>query len=269
MINKQANERLAVAKGAAQIGGRILVEKFGTLQQDQIAFKDKGDYVTELDHRSEKAIIQHIREHYPHHSIYAEESGKAEGEKDYQWIIDPLDGTANYVQGIPLFSISIAFVEAGVIQLGVVYDPMREEMFWAEKGKGAFLNGKRIAVSTKKEMEYAMLGTGFPWRFKSCLDPYLESFKALFFLTTGIRRMGSAALDLAYTACGRFEGFWEMKLKPYDIAAGVLLVQEAGGIVSDVLGNSDYMVTGNIVGASALMHEQIVRVTQKYLCHIE
>ncbi|MBN2030436.1 inositol monophosphatase [bacterium] len=269
MINQKETELLETAKQATQIGGRILVEKFGTLQQNQIAFKDRGDYVTELDYRSEEAIIRHIKKHYSHHSIYAEESGKEEGEKYCQWIIDPLDGTANYVQGIPMFSISIAFVEDKEIKIGVVYDPLREEMFWAEKGKGAFLNGKRIAVSTKKEMEYGMLGTGFPWRLKPCLDAYLESFKELFLLTTGIRRMGSAALDLAYTACGRFDGFWEMKLKPYDIAAGVLLVQEAGGIVTDMRGGNEYMASGNIVGASLAMHEQIVHVTKKYLCHVE
>jgi myo-inositol-1(or 4)-monophosphatase len=235
----------------------------------KIALKGKGDYVTELDNRSEQAIIQHIKKNYPDHTIYAEESGRASGEMCCQWFIDPLDGTANYVQGIPLFSVSVAFLEEGEIKIGVVYDPHREEMFWAEKGKGAFLNETRIHVSKKKQSEYAMLGTGFPWRIKPCLDDYLASFRELFLLTSGIRRMGSAALDLAYTACGRFDGFWEMKLKPYDIAAGVLLVQEAGGIVTDFGGGEEYMTSGNIVGASPFIHPQIVSVTKKYLNQVK
>jgi myo-inositol-1(or 4)-monophosphatase len=256
---------LDTAKEAALIGGKILLSGYGQLKPSQVGIKAMGDYVTDLDNQSEEAIIQRIRKTFPEHVIQAEESGLTQDGCCYRWVIDPLDGTANYVQNIPIFAVSIACLADDTVEIGTVFDPRQEEMFWAVRNGGAYLNGKPIKVSERKEMAYSMLASGFPWRSKCDLDAYMASFKDLFLMSAGIRRMGSAALDLAYTSCGRFDGFWEMRLKPWDIAAGLLLVQEAGGRVSDFHGADQYFKTGNIVAGNPHIHKHILEVTQKYL----
>ena len=253
---------------AAKLGGQILTDGFGKLQKHQIGLKGRGDFITEMDHQSEKAILDYIRQHFPNHAIQAEESGEVEIPSDYKWIVDPLDGTANYVQGIPFFSVSIAVLKSGIPECGVVYIPMLHEMFTAQKNHGAWLNGEPIHLSDKTDMEQTILSTGFPWRSKEQLQPFLKAFEGIFSQSAGIRRMGSAAIDLAYTACGRFEGFWEMALKPWDIAAGVLMVEEVGGCVTDFNGGSTYLQSGNIVAGPPVIHEKMVAVTRQFLGHL-
>jgi myo-inositol-1(or 4)-monophosphatase len=259
---------IETAQKAALVGGEILKKEFGKLKKDQIDFKGKGDYVTELDIRSEQAIIKEIKKEFPDHVIYAEETGKENRTSKYQWYIDPLDGTANYVQSIPIFCVSIAIEKEKELIAGVVYNPLLKEMFWAQKDRSAFLNEEKIHVSSKKKMSNSILASGFPWRSRPYLDPYMASFKDIFIASAGVRRMGSAALDLAYTACGRFDGFWEMKLKPYDIAAGILIIKEAGGIVTDFNGGDDFMTSGNVVAGNPSIHKKLLDVTKKRLAFV-
>ncbi|HDQ45493.1 MAG TPA: inositol monophosphatase [bacterium] len=259
---------LKTALDAARTGGRILMDGFGKLSETQIGLKGSGDWITDADHASEEAVIGVIRSAFPDHAIHAEESGRQPSDTESEWIIDPLDGTANFVQGIPWFTVSVACLHRGRIHTGVVHDPVREETFWAQSGRGAFLNGKSIRVSAKTDLSTAILATGFPWRSKSFLADYLESFRTLFSRSAGARRMGSASLDLAYTASGRFDGFWEMRLKPWDIAAGILLVKEAGGVVTDFQGGAGFMETGHVVAGPPSIHEKLVEVTHKTLGNI-
>ena len=259
---------LAVAKEAARMGGEILLKAFGKIEKDQIGLKGKGDYVTELDHRSEEAILGRIREDFPDHIMHAEESGLDCRDSEYRWLIDPLDGTANYVQGIPVYAVSIAVMKGKKVIVGVVYHPDQGELFWATRGGGAFLNGQPICVSSKVEMSTAMLASGFPWRSKQYLDSYMESFKRLLSEAAGVRRMGAAAVDLAYTACGRFDGFWEMKLSPWDIAAGILLIEEAGGVVTDFVGGKDFLSSGNVVAGAPAIHAGMLIPAREWLSNI-
>ncbi len=258
-------ELLETAREAALIGGEILNRGFRQLKKDQIKLKGAGDFVTELDHRSEEAVIGRIRKSYPEHVIQAEESGIGEGESRYRWFIDPLDGTTNYVHGVPFYSVSIAAARDGEMTVGVVFDPAHKEMFWAVKDGGAYLNGSQIRVSRKESLGDGFLASGFPWRSKQYLEMYLDSFRVLFSESAGVRRMGSAAIDLSYTACGRFDGFWEMKLKPWDIAAGVLIVREAGGLVSDFIGEQQYMTTGNLLAANPNIFPRMLEVVKEHL----
>lgn len=269
MTESDLARALETAKEAARVGGAILQEEFGKLKASQIGFKGKGDYVTEIDRKSEDAILQVIRKAFPQHRLHAEESGKHAADSLCCWFVDPLDGTANYVQGISLYCVSIALEVDGDIKVAVVFHPDREEMFWAVRGQGAFLNGEPIHVSKKERMAYSMLASGFPWRSKPYVDAYLSCFKRLFLASAGIRRMGSAAIDLAYTACGRFDGFWEMKLGPWDIAAGVLLIEEAGGVVTDFNGGKDYLTSGNVVAGNPAIHQEILGATCQHLSIIE
>jgi myo-inositol-1(or 4)-monophosphatase len=267
MTNK-TGKMLKAAMDAARTGGAILKSGFGTIRQDQIGLKGTGDFVSELDHQSEQAIIRHIKKEFPDHAILAEESGYGGASSSVQWCIDPLDGTTNYVQGIGHFSISIAVLEGKEILLGVVYDPMRDELFHAVPKEGAFLNGQQIRVSEKNDLSRALLTTGFPWRSRSHIDSYLSSFKELFLKSAGIRRMGSAAIDLSYTACGRFDGFWEMALKSWDISAGILIVKEAGGVVSDFGGGNTYMDSGNVVASNRKLHKEMIDLIRSHLSKI-
>ena len=259
---------LITAKDAALMGGRLLLAEFGRLSESQINLKGKGDYVTELDHRSEETILRRIREEFPDHILHAEESGLEARNSEYRWLIDPLDGTANYVQGIPMYAVSVALLKGKDILVGVVYHPDRDELFLATRGGGAFLNDHPILVSRKQAMRNATLASGFPWRSKQYMDSYLNCFKHLLSEAAGIRRMGSAAIDLAYTACGRFDGFWEMKLGPWDMAAGILLVEEAGGIVTDFHGGKAYFSSGNVVAGSPAIHAGILKQTRAWLSDI-
>jgi myo-inositol-1(or 4)-monophosphatase len=262
-------ELMETAREAALIGGEILKKGFRQLKKDQVKLKGAGDFVTELDHRSEEAIIKRIRRSFPDHGIQAEESGIGGGESRYRWFIDPLDGTTNYVHGIPFFSVSIAVALDGEMIAGVVYDPVHNEVFRDAKEGGAYLNESPIRVSRKESLSDSFLASGFPWRSKQYLELYLDSFRVLFSESAGVRRMGSAALDLSYTACGRFDGFWEMKLKPWDIAAGVLIVKEAGGRISDFIGEDQYMTTGNLLASNPNIYPKMLQIVKKHLAGVQ
>ena len=229
--------------------------------------KVNNDFVTEVDKAAEAAIIQILREAYPDYGILAEESGvsgSSEGGKDYQWVIDPLDGTTNFIHGFPQYAVSIALTYKGVPNQAVVYDVVHNEMFTASKGGGAYLNERRIRVTKCDRMERALLGTGFPFRNFDHVDTYLAIFKDLSKRTSGIRRTGSAALDLAYVACGRFDGFWEFGVFPWDIAAGCLLITEAGGLVSDLSGGENHLKTGNLIAGTPKIFAQMLPVIGGY-----
>jgi myo-inositol-1(or 4)-monophosphatase len=223
----------------ARSAGTILREGYG--KQHEISRKGRIDLVTEIDHRSEAYLLAQVREKFPEHTIHSEESGLMTGQEQATWFIDPLDGTTNYAHSVPIFSVSIAFCEGGHFQLGVVYDPMRDECFTAERGKGAWLNGERIHVSETTEFTRGLLVTGFPYEVPPGKPDNLAHFAHFTRLSQGVRRLGSAALDLCYVAAGRFDGYWELTLKPWDFAAGALIVEEAGGRVSRVHGEPDLL----------------------------
>ncbi|MBS0369652.1 inositol monophosphatase family protein [Zoogloea sp. LCSB751] len=230
----------------------------------RVEVKSPNDFVTEVDRAAEEAIIQVLREAYPSHSILAEESGETgpEAETEYQWIIDPLDGTTNFIHGFPQYAISIALARKGVVEQAVVFDPNRNELFTASKGAGAFLNDRRIRVSKRVKLQDALLGTGFPYRQFTHADTYLAIFKELTQKTAGLRRPGAAALDLAYVAAGRLDGFWEFGLSPWDTAAGSLLISEAGGLISDLSGEADYLNTGNVVAGTPKIFPALLQIIQ-------
>lgn len=240
---------LNIAVRAARNAGNIIARSIDRLDQITVTAKAENDFVSEVDRQAEQEIIQTIRKAYPTHAILGEETGEHEGE-EFVWIIDPLDGTTNFLHGFPQFAVSIGIKHKGRLEQAVVYDPLRQELFTASRGAGAQLNDRRIRVSRHQGLDGALLGTGFPFKQQHLLDAYLEIFKALFTMTAGIRRPGSAALDLAYVAAGRLDGFWEIGLNPWDMAAGVLLIQEAGGLVSDFSGGNEFLSTGNVVAAN-------------------
>ena len=244
----------------ARDAGRVLMEKFGRIT----AITKKGDInlVTEADLASEALITERIRSHFPKHSILAEEAGDTvviEGEGDWKWIIDPLDGTTNYAHGYPCFCVTIALERAGEIVLGVTYDPTRDELFAAEKGGGATLNGKAIHVSATDELGNSLLVTGFPYdiKYRTDIARHLTDF---LLSTRGVRRDGSAAIDLAYVACGRFDGFWEEGLNPWDVAAGVLLIEEAGGAVSGYDGSRLSIYRPPIAASNGMIHREMLDI---------
>jgi len=220
---------LNIAVRAARSAGNVIIRNIDRLDSIAVQTKDRNDFVSEVDRQAEQEIIGVLRKAYPDHAILAEESGEQAG-NDYQWIIDPLDGTTNFLHGFPQYAVSIALRHKGRLEQGVVYDPVRQELFTATRGGGAMLNERRIRVSSRRTLEGALLGTGFPFKSQQHLESYLQMFRVLFPQTAGIRRAGSAALDLAYVAAGRFDGFWEIGLSVWDMAAGVLLIQEAGGL---------------------------------------
>ena len=255
---------LNIAVRAARNAGKLIVRNLDHIDQLTVATKDRNDFVTEVDRQAEQEIIKVLRKAYPSHAILAEESGEQAGD-DYQWIIDPLDGTTNFLHGFPQFSVSIALRHRDRLEQAVVYDPLRQELFTASRGSGAQLNDRRIRVTQQKTLIGALLGTGFPFRDQHHLDAYLGMFRALTRDTAGIRRPGSAALDLAYVAAGRLDGFWEIGLNIWDMAAGVLLIQEAGGLVCDFAGEQDYLETGNIVAATPKLLSAILQQIQPHL----
>ena len=248
---------LNTAIAAARAAGAIIRDGYGNLREHEVALKGKGDFVTEVDHASEEAVISIIREQFPAHSILAEESGARPG-SGVCWVIDPLDGTSNFVHSIPVFGVSIGCLKDNELVCGVIYNPVTEELFTAEKGGGAFLNSRPIAVNSDKQIGEAFLATGFPWRQADLVPSYLKGLETLLMQGGGVRRLGAAAIDLAYTACGIFDGFWEMKLKPWDMAAGALIVREAGGLVSDFSGEDRFLDTGSIVAGSPSVFRQIL-----------
>ena len=252
---------LSIAIKAARRAGQIINRASLDIGQLKITTKQQNDFVTEVDKAAEAAIIDTLRETYPKHAILAEETG-ASGQQDseFQWIIDPLDGTTNFIHGFPQYAVSIALAHKGVLTQAVVYDPTNNELFTATKGAGAYLNDKRIRVSKRNKLEESLIGTGFPYRMFEHVDAYLAIFKEMTKRTAGVRRPGAASLDLAYVACGRLDGFWEFGLSPWDMAAGALLITEAGGLVGDLSGEPNYLVTGNIVGGTPKVFSQILQV---------
>ena len=257
---------LNIAVRAARAAGKEIVRAFEQLDKVEIQLKGTNDIVTNVDTDAEHIIIETIRKSYPKHTIIGEECGLLEGEdKDYQWIIDPLDGTTNFIKGIPHFSVSIALKVKGKLDQAVIYDPIRGELFSASRGKGAQLNGFRIRVNKAKELNSAVLATGFPFKQKQHTSAYMNMFQSLFLKTTDMRRAGSAALDLAYVAAGRVDGFFEIGLKPWDTAAGELLVIESGGLVTDFVGGHNHEKSGNIVAGSSLILKDILKDIRPHL----
>lgn len=248
---------------AAQAGAQALRHYFRRVDLE-VAEKSRHDFVTEADHESEARILKVIRGKFPHHAVMAEESGASIGAGgEITWVIDPLDGTSNFLQGLPVFCISIGCLEGSELVAATVYDPMGENLFTATRGGGARWNGKPMRVSERGQLEGAFLATGYPFRAREALDLYLDVFRDVFLETRGIRRCGAAALDLAYTAAGVFDGFFEFRLAPWDIAAGILLVREAGGQVSDLDGGDGFFASGNVVaGPGALQRELLATIQQ-------
>lgn len=253
-----------IAIRAARAGGTHITRSLERLDSIEVEKKSNNDFVSIVDRQAEQEIINTIHESYPNHSILAEESGTS-GTSDYQWVIDPLDGTTNFLHGFPQFSVSIAVKHKGRLEHGVIYDPLRQEIFSATRGAGAQLNDRRIRVSNLKSLDGALLGTGFPYKSQENIDIYLATLKALLSKTSGIRRPGSAALDLAYVAAARLDGFWEFNLREWDIAAGALIIQESGGMVSDTQGGENYLSTGNIVAGNPKVFKEILRTIHPYI----
>jgi len=231
--------KLSGLEKMARQAGEILRAGFG--KEIKIDYKDTIDLVTEIDHRAEEFLLRVIQDQFPGHHIVAEENGVIDGDSDHIWYVDPLDGTVNYAHGLPIFSVSLAYYHQGQALLGVVYNPITEECFTAERGCGAWLNGRTLQVADTLDLAHSLLVTGFPYDTWTNPDNNLDHFAALSLKTQGVRRLGSAALDLCYVAAGRFDGYWEMRLKPWDAAAGALIITEAGGLVTDMQGGPDYL----------------------------
>ena len=249
-----------IAVGAARKAGNVLLQSFKRVDTLKVRSKGRNDWVSEADIAAEEAIIEHIHKHYPDHAILGEESG-ASGESDHVWIIDPLDGTTNFLHGFPVFAVSIGIKVNGRLEHGVVYDPLRGELFTGTRGSGASLDGRRIRVSTTRRLDEALVGTGFPYREDTDGDDsYLRQLRKVLRQTAGVRRPGAAALDLAYVAAGRLDGFWEFHLKPWDIAAGAVLIREAGGIVTGIDGNDGFLESGHVLAASAKLYPELLKL---------
>ncbi|MGB9428934.1 MAG: inositol monophosphatase family protein [Gammaproteobacteria bacterium] len=255
---------LNIAISAARKAGDIIIRHVGRIDRLTIKAKEHNDFVSQVDRLAEEEIIYTIRKAHPDHAILAEESGALSGNDEFLWIIDPLDGTTNFLHGFPAFSVSIALKHRGRLEHGVIYDPMRQELFTASRGDGAQVDGKRMRVTAQKTLEGALIGTGFPFRESHNLDLYMKMFETVVRQTAGVRRAGSAALDLAYVAAGRLDGFWEMGLKPWDIAAGVLMIQECGGLVGGFDGTPGMPENGDILAGGekiyAAMAEEFKRL---------
>ncbi|MBS0418340.1 MAG: inositol monophosphatase [Proteobacteria bacterium] len=255
---------LNIAVKAARAAGEVIVRSLNRLESLTITSKGRNDFVSEVDHAAEAEIIKVIRKNYPSHAFLAEESGRT-GESDTIWIIDPLDGTTNFLHGFPTFAVSIACQIKGKLEHGVVYDPMSQELFTASRGGGAHLDNRRIRVSKQRGLEGALIGTGFPYRANAkYLDSYLLMLRAVMEHTAGVRRPGSAALDLAYVAAGRTDAFWEIGLAPWDTAAGTLLIQEAGGRIGTLTGG-EYTQGGNVLAGSPKVYAALVELLNPHI----
>ncbi len=259
---------LNVGLSAARKAGQYIANASKRLDLVKIQTKSGNDFVTNVDKTAERDIIQVIHKAYPDHAILSEETGRIDNQQsDYCWIIDPLDGTTNFIHGFPQFAVSIACQFKGKLEHAIVFDPIRCEEFTASRGKGAQLNGSRIRISNRPNLQEALLGTGFPFKPEQHhhLDAYLKTFRQFALESAGIRRAGSAALDLAYLAAGRIDGFWEIGLNEWDIAAGILLITESGGLVSDFQGGHDYLSSGNIVSANAKILKAMLKIIHPHL----
>jgi len=255
---------LNTAKLAAIEAGKILKQNFRKISLADIREKEKNDYLTFVDEQAEKKIIDTIQKQFPDHSILAEESGKQNKDTEYCWIIDPLDGTKNFINGIPVFAVSIALQVKNEITVSIVLDVMQDDLYFAEKNKGAFLNKSVIKVSDEATIEKSLLATGFPFKNKSILTPYMNCFKDIFYHCSGVRRMGAAAIDLAYVASGHFEAFWELGLNPWDMAGGELLITEAGGKVTDFWNESNHLENSFILASNNKIHDFLLKTISKY-----
>ena len=253
-----------VMAGAAQRAGRGLIRDFGEVEQLQVSRKGPADFVSAADRRAEAKLRQELTKARPNYGLLMEESGAIEGSDiSNRWIVDPLDGTTNFLHGLPYFCVSIALERDRQIYAGVIYDPLRDELFWAERGIGAFVNSKRLRVSGRERLSDSVLATGFPFKGKEDHAAHVTDFEAFMARSVGIRRFGAAALDLAYVAAGRFDGFWERNLSIWDIAAGTAIVREAGGIVTDLGGAEDPIESGNVLAAGAPVHERMLAVLKE------
>jgi myo-inositol-1(or 4)-monophosphatase len=262
-VHPERNAFLAVAIEAAKLAGGIILDNLGKISKEDINIKQTSDFVTRVDKESERNIISTIKKNLPDHHFLAEESVKEIETDGYRWIIDPLDGTTNFIHRYPVFCVSIALQYKREIILGVIYEPLKNDLFTAQKGRGAFLNGDIIGVSQTRTLKDSLIATGFPFRRKEFVDSYLRLFRNIFLRVSDLRRAGSAALDLAYLACGRCEGFFEIGLSPWDMAAGELLIREAGGIATDFGGSRDYLSTGNIVAGVPGIHGELLGEIRK------
>ncbi|NOQ64366.1 MAG: inositol monophosphatase [Methyloprofundus sp.] len=259
---------LNIATRAARNAGDIILRASEHVAHIHVDNKEQHDFVTEIDRQAEQEIISIIKGAYPDHAILAEESGQHEG-NDYTWIIDPLDGTTNFLHGFPHYAVSIALKYKERLEVGVIYLPLTNELFTATRGEGAMLNNRRIRVSKQSSLTGALIGTGFPFKAQQqkYLDAYLDMFKAVCVNTSGIRRTGSAAIDLAYLAMGRLDAFWEVDLKSWDMAAGVLLVKEAGGVATDLSFNEHYLESGHIIAGNLKMHQLMYKLLEPHVAH--
>jgi myo-inositol-1(or 4)-monophosphatase len=257
---------LNTAVEAARVAGDIAIRYGRRIDELDIRSKSRNEFVTQVDVAAEQAIIEIIRERYPDHGILGEETGSIDGKDDIVWIIDPLDGTTNFLHGFPVFAVSIGVQVKGRMTAGVVYDPSRQELFTAIRGKGAQLDGVRLRVSTKQRLKSALIGTGFPYRLNDVwMDTYMNQLRAVMLVASDCRRPGSAALDLSYLAAGRLDGFWEFGLQPWDIAAGSLILREAGGLISSMTDDGDYMETGNIIAGAPKVHADLEKLLRPLL----
>jgi myo-inositol-1(or 4)-monophosphatase len=262
---------LTIALRAARKAGELIARAADQVDKLVVDEKRSNDYVTEVDRNAEREVIYHLKKAYPDHAFLGEESGLTGNAKsEYRWIIDPLDGTTNFTRGIPHYCVSIACEYRGQIEHAVVLDPIRREEFTASRGRGAQLNGRRIRVSERKSLDGALVATGIPFksRCEAHIPAYMRSLQAVVEQTAGARRAGSAALDLAYVAAGRFEAYWEMALAPWDLAAGTLLVREAGGLASDFNGGNGYMESGHIVCGNPKCFKAVLQLVQPHLGYL-
>jgi len=258
-----------IAIRAARRAGELMIRQLNHLESLHVTEKSQNEFVTEVDQLAEAAIIEVIRDHYPEHAILAEESG-SQGDHEYQWIIDPLDGTTNYVHGFPVFSVSIAVAQRGELQHGVVYDPLRQEIFSASRGQGAQLDGRKIRVSKRTSLHQSLIATGFPYRMNlEHIDRYLGMLRAVMLDSAGVRRPGSAALDLCYVAAGRVDGFWELGLSKWDVAAGALIIREAGGRISDFRGTDNFLESGNLVAGNPKVYAALSKLLAPFTVGID
>lgn len=246
-----------IAVKAARQAGKILTQSYDHLEGVNVTEKQANDFVSDVDKLVEQDIIDSIRQRHPNHAILAEEGGQHAGD-DYCWIIDPLDGTTNFLKGIPHFAVSLAVKQNNKLIAGVIYDPIRQELFTAARGEGARLNDTRVRISKHDQLNNALIGTGFPFKRHDLFPSYQDNFQKLFLQVADMRRAGAASLDLAYVAAGRLDGFWEMFLEPWDMAAGILMIREAGGMVTDMQGGEQYFESQNIVAANAKLLKQML-----------
>ena len=255
---------LNIAIRAARSAGNIIIRSLQHVEHLEVTTKGRNDFVTDVDRLAEQEIISVIHKSYPDHAILAEESGE-QGDSETIWVIDPLDGTANFLHGFPHYCVSIGVMVRGRIEHGVIYDPLREELFTASRGAGAQLNDRRLRVTKQKTLAGSLIATGFPFKYHEHFPAYLATFNAVFPEVSDLRRGGSAALDLAYVAAGRVDAYWELGLQKWDLAAGVLLIEEAGGVVSDFTGGENHIEHGNLVAGNFNIHQQLLNQIKPHL----